>query len=63
MTSFTARRFGANDTAYKSRITGRRYVVSRRDGFIRVHVNGRCIYGGESASRAFGMIELEDCAA
>jgi hypothetical protein len=60
---FTARKFGPRDTVYRSRLSGRKYVVARDEKdrtFIRVYVNGRCIYGGNSPERAFDMIELDD---
>lgn len=73
---FTGRRFGEAGTLYRSRITGREYLVERtrpkrplsicrrpnqNDYFFRVYHNSRCLYAGDSAVRAFGMIELEDC--
>jgi hypothetical protein len=63
---FTGRRFGEAGTLYRSRVTGREYLIERtpserNDYFFRVYHNSRCLYAGDSAIRAFGMIELEDC--
>jgi hypothetical protein len=60
---FVGKKIGDNGRLYRSRITGRDYIVTSHGRQVSAYCNGRRLYGGESRARAFRMIELEDCVA